>query len=101
MEAFQSCLEAIAQHSPNAALFALIHKMDLGEVGAMCDAKNLKHKCFRTSIWDETLYKAWSTIVTTLIPNVDVLQRQLVAFGNICEADEVVMFEKATFLVIS
>lgn len=115
MEAFQSCLEAIAQHSPNAALFALIHKMDLvkegerdakysahaGEVAAMCDAKNLKHKCFRTSIWDETLYKAWSTIVTTLIPNVDVLQRQLVAFGNICEADEVVMFEKATFLVIS
>ena len=26
-------------------------------------------ECFATSIWDETLYKAWSKIVHTLIPN--------------------------------
>ena len=55
---------------------------------------------FATSIWDETLYKAWSAIVHSLIPNVHTLERQLVAFCQLLQADEVVLFEKATFLVI-
>lgn len=58
-------------------------------------------RCFATSIWDETLYKAWSQIVYSLIPNVDLLEAQLKDFSAICGADEVVLFERATFLVIS
>lgn len=58
-------------------------------------------KCYATSIWDETLYKAWSEIVYSLIPNVAQLESQLKDFGNICGAQEVVLFERATFLVIS
>ena len=58
-------------------------------------------KCYATSIWDETLYKAWSQIVYSLIPNVHILETQLEEFSNICGADEIVLFEKATFLVIS
>lgn len=58
-------------------------------------------RCFATSIWDETLYKAWSRIVYSLIPNVNVLEAQLDEFSKICGADEVVLFERATFLVIS
>ncbi len=57
--------------------------------------------CFGTSIWDETLYRAWSQIVYSLIPNVKLLENQLNDFSNICGADEIVLFEKATFLVIS
>jgi len=57
--------------------------------------------CFRTSIWDETLYLAWSSIVYSLIPNVEGLEAKLTEFCGICEADEVVLFEKATFLAIS
>lgn len=56
---------------------------------------------FPTSIWDETLYKAWSSIVYALIPNIDVIEKRLQKFCSICEADEVVLFERATFLVIS
>ena len=56
---------------------------------------------FKTSIWDETLYKAWSSIVYQLIPNVKSLEHQLESLCEICGADEVVLFEKATFLVIS
>lgn len=56
---------------------------------------------FPTSIWDETLYKAWSSIVYALIPNIDTIERRLQKFCSICEADEVVLFERATFLVIS
>jgi len=70
-------------------------------VNQICGDNGLVPTCFRTSIWDETLYRAWSTIVTALIPNVDILESQLQAFGEICEADEVVLFEKATFLVIA
>lgn len=61
----------------------------------------LKVTCFRTSIWDETLYKAWSSIVYSLIPNIQTLEAHLNKFCSICEADEVVIFERATFLVIA
>jgi Ras-related GTP-binding protein A/B len=57
--------------------------------------------CFATSIWDETLYRAWSAIVYSLIPNVGILKSQLDDFRTICGADEIVLFERATFLVIS
>lgn len=57
--------------------------------------------CFRTSIWDETLYRAWSSIVYMLIPNVKALENSLQQFTNIVDADEVLLFERATFLVIS
>eukprot|EP01132_Coremiostelium_polycephalum_P001960 gene1960-2405_t len=110
---FKSCLEAILQNSKDAKIFCLIHKMDLvpedqreslfrqreSEIRQL--ALPLKTTCFGTSIWDETLYKAWSSIVYSLIPNVKVLEHNLNKFCNICEADEVVLFEKATFLVIS
>jgi Ras-related GTP-binding protein A/B len=44
---------------------------------------------FKTSIWDETLYKAWSSIVYQLIPNVKALEHQLESLCEICGADEV------------
>lgn len=62
---------------------------------------SFRMRCFATSIWDETLYKAWSEIVYSLIPNVGLLESQLKDFSTICAADEVVLFERATFLVIS
>jgi len=50
---------------------------------------------FATSIWDETLYKAWSSIVYSLVPNVDKLESQLHKFCKLCQADEIVLFEKS------
>lgn len=110
---YQSCLEALLCNSPNAKIFCLIHKMDLVPEeqrdqifkGRENDLKLLSKPgevtCFRTSIWDETLYRAWSSIVTMLIPNVAALENSLSYFANVIEADEVLLFEKATFLVIS
>ena len=103
-------------HSPDARIFLLIHKMDLvaeedreailedrkrliEESCLSCGVENFQ--CFGTSIWDETLYKAWSEIVTNLIPNIRLLETHLQKFCRICDADEVVLFERATFLVIS
>eukprot|EP00276_Gloeochaete_wittrockiana_P001688 CAMPEP_0184672458 /NCGR_PEP_ID=MMETSP0308-20130426/86111_1 /TAXON_ID=38269 /ORGANISM="Gloeochaete witrockiana, Strain SAG 46.84" /LENGTH=303 /DNA_ID=CAMNT_0027119785 /DNA_START=12 /DNA_END=923 /DNA_ORIENTATION=+ len=113
LDYFRSCLEALKQHSKAAKIFVLVHKMDLidssqreqtfktWEKNLMGISQPLSLQCFSTSIWDETLYKAWSTITYTLIPNVKVLEVQLQSFCEICEADEIVLFERATFLVIS
>ena len=62
-------------------------------------SKPLQCSCFRTSIWDETLYKAWSQIVYQLVPNVKGLEKTLENFAEIIDADEILLFEKATFLV--
>jgi len=113
MHYYQTCLEAILQNSPDAKIFCLIHKMDLvqedqrdtifreREEDLKRLSKPLDCTCFRTSIWDETLYKAWSSIVYQLIPNVTQLEQNLENFASIIDADEVLLFERATFLVIS
>jgi Ras-related GTP-binding protein A/B len=60
-----------------------------------------KTLCFKTSIWDETLYKAWSTIVSILLPNIKQLELSLKQFCSTVNANEIVLFERSTFLVIS
>uniref|UniRef100_A0A2M3ZJ39 Putative gtp-binding protein n=1 Tax=Anopheles braziliensis TaxID=58242 RepID=A0A2M3ZJ39_9DIPT len=113
MHYYQSCLEALLLNSPNAKIFCLVHKMDLvAEEQRDVIFKEREHdlkRCslplectaFRTSIWDETLYRAWSSIVYQLIPNVKALEHSLNYFANVVDADEVLLFERATFLVIS
>uniref|UniRef100_A0A8R1DK89 Ras-related GTP-binding protein A n=1 Tax=Caenorhabditis japonica TaxID=281687 RepID=A0A8R1DK89_CAEJA len=120
---YQSCLEALLQNSPNAQVFCLIHKMDLieedkrdetfkkreadvlrySELAAtpLGERSNAVCQCFKSSIWDETLYKAWSAIVYHLVPNVNTMEDKLAKFGNVLEATEVILFERATFLVIA
>lgn len=45
------------------------------------------------------MYEAWSNIIYSLIPNADLIHKHLTDFMTITEAEEVVIFEKATFLV--
>nr|XP_027203623.1 ras-related GTP-binding protein A-like [Dermatophagoides pteronyssinus] len=109
---YQNCLEGIMEYSNNTKVFCLIHKMDLipddqrdiifkdREIYLKKMSQPLECICFRTSIWDETLYQAWSAIVYSLVPNVEDLKNQLRIFADIIEADEVLLFERATFLVI-
>jgi len=110
---FIDTLRAVQENSAEAQIFCLIHKMDLipedrrdkvfnhrcNELTKLATPSKLI--CFPTSIWDESLYKAWSSIVYALIPNIRVIENKLQKFCQICEADEVVLFERATFLVIS
>uniref|UniRef100_A0A2K6T421 Ras-related GTP-binding protein n=1 Tax=Saimiri boliviensis boliviensis TaxID=39432 RepID=A0A2K6T421_SAIBB len=118
MHSYDPCLEAILQNSLDANIFRLVHKIDLVQEdhhrARPCDlifkereealrrlSRPLECACFRTSIWEETLCKAWSSIVYQLIPNVQQLEMNLRNFAQIIEADEVLLFERATFLVIS
>ncbi|EPB83374.1 hypothetical protein HMPREF1544_09907 [Mucor circinelloides 1006PhL] len=110
---YQSCLESILTHSPNAIVFCLMHKMDLiqedrrdmmfekQKLELQVRSEPIQIQAFQTSIWDETLYAAWAKIIHCLIPNMNELQASLDTFCSICGADEIVLFEKTTFLVIA
>lgn len=112
---FTECLSHLREFSPDAKVFVLVHKMDLVQesqrenvFGQMMDYLGRFSKPygyhltgFPTSIWDESLFKAWSSIVCSLIPNMSLFQKHLQNFANISEAEEVVLFERTTFLVIS
>ncbi|KAG8859368.1 GTP-binding protein gtr1 [Tulasnella sp. 330] len=107
-------LEACRKHSPEADVFVLVHKMDL--VGGpkekvevlkrkkkelLANSGGSQIKIFGTTIWDESLYKAWSRIVHVLIPNAPILSKHLTTFAKMCSAYEVVLFERTTFLIIA
>eukprot|EP01063_Lacrimia_lanifica_P002998 TRINITY_DN11616_c0_g2_i1.p1 TRINITY_DN11616_c0_g2~~TRINITY_DN11616_c0_g2_i1.p1 ORF type:complete len:340 (+),score=140.52 TRINITY_DN11616_c0_g2_i1:169-1188(+) len=126
---FRRCLSSLVANSPNAKVFCLAHKMDLiapekrpvifedflrqlnelvsdvlqeaeerSEPGS--PAPELTMTCYQTSIWDESLYRAWSMIVYALVPKIEVLQTLTDTFCKLCQADEVVLFERQTFLTI-
>lgn len=113
LEYYRSSVQALAEYSPEANLYILIHKMDLVPEAQrlnvfdqrkkviLSNADYFKPTFFMTSIWDETLYRAWSSIVHSLIPNAGLIEKQLDEFGKAVRATEVVLFERATFLVIS
>ncbi|KAH9950296.1 Gtr1/RagA G protein conserved region-domain-containing protein [Amylocystis lapponica] len=112
LEYYRDCLAALRRYSPDAAVFLLVHKMDLarGPKGVTLERKTqelqqasdgVEITVFGTSIYDESLYKAWSSIVHTLIPNAAVLSKHLTTLAHACSATEVILFERTTFLVIA
>ena len=64
-------------------------------------AGNFKIECFPTSIWEINIYNAWSNILGSFIPNKDKIKQLLNKYCQACQADEVVLFERNTFLYIS
>ncbi|KAH9928216.1 Gtr1/RagA G protein conserved region-domain-containing protein [Fomitopsis serialis] len=112
LQYYRDCLAALQKYSPDAAVFLLVHKMDLarGSRAQTLERKTLELQqasgdvsmtVFGTSIYDESLYKAWSRIVHTLIPNAAVLSKHLTTLAHACSATEVILFERTTFLVIA
>lgn len=113
MAYFKNTIDSLRQMSPNAKVYVLVHKSDLipphernNIFNRTSDqlktiAHGLTTECFLTSIWDETLYRAWSRIVHSMMPNMDRLEKELAFIADTIDADEVVLFEKFTFLVIA
>ncbi|KAJ8700512.1 GTP-binding protein gtr1 [Pleurotus ostreatus] len=111
LEYYRDCLDGLRTYSPEASVFLLVHKMDLVRDRNAVLTKKQKEltaasaeatvTIFGTSIYDESLYKAWSSIVHTLIPNAALLSKHLNIFSRACGATEVILFERTTFLVIA
>ncbi|GJQ11771.1 hypothetical protein GpartN1_g3562.t1 [Galdieria partita] len=110
---FNRVIRCLCDASADAKVYCLFHKVDLvpehqrqtvfeeRQRRVKETVKPFSVKCFATSIWDETLYKAWSFMICGLIPQLSKLDGALSRFCEISEGDEVVLFERATFLVIS
>ncbi|KAH8826895.1 Gtr1/RagA G protein conserved region-domain-containing protein [Flagelloscypha sp. PMI_526] len=113
LEYYRDCLDGLNQFSKDAKVFLLVHKMDLVRPEEKESVFGKKRRdlesgtegfdvtVFGTSIYDESLYKAWSNIVHTLIPNAAILSKHLATFAKACSATEVILFERTTFLVIA
>ncbi|GAA5888052.1 hypothetical protein JCM16303_000193 [Sporobolomyces ruberrimus] len=98
-------------------VFVLLHKMDLvpleqqqtkfqefeKEVGTKARESGWKGglKFMATSIWNETLYRAWSIVVSHLMPSLSLLRHHLETYLSLTSSLELVLFERTTFLVIS
>ena len=57
-------------------------------------------RTYGTSIWDQSLYGAWGSIVNALIPDLDIIEDYLKSLAKETMAEEVVLFERATFLTV-
>jgi Ras-related GTP-binding protein A/B len=123
MATYVSIVSALTQYSPTAKIYVLIHKMDLimthaREAVFMERVRLVRQKTsefiqgsgfagdveltpFATSIWDQSLYKAWASIIHDLVPNLSVIESQLEALGILIEAEELLLFERTSFLVVS
>ena len=122
---YANILAALLQYSPGAKIYVLIHKMDLvvptsreavydervrivrhktveyaGSVGGDVAAA-VELTAFATSIWDQSLYKAWASIIHDLVPNLSVIERNLADLGVAIEAEELLLFERTSFLAVS
>ncbi|KAH9905038.1 Gtr1/RagA G protein conserved region-domain-containing protein [Xylariomycetidae sp. FL2044] len=123
MATYVSVISALTQFSPTAKVYVLIHKMDLmaphaREVIFVDRVRLVRQKTyefchgasytgeldlipFATSIWDQSLYKAWASIIHDLVPNLSVIESQLGSLGILIEAEELLLFERTSFLVVS
>lgn len=110
---YRSIITALSQFSSTSTVYILIHKMDLVAPALREESYNeritlIRSKSdsfdpipFATSIWDQSLYKAWAEIIHDLVPNLSEIERHLESLGKLIQAEEVLLFERASFLVVS
>lgn len=112
IEYYKECVDALEEYSQNAKIYVLIHKMDLissherdsvfqRRVDAVKSrSKGFAVKCFPTSIFETSLYKAWNLIIADLSTESLEMRASIKCLAECLEAEEVILFEKSTFLCI-
>ena len=112
---YHKIVRALEEKSPDAQVFTLVHKMDLVHAALRDDVVRDKGtaikeqsagfrdkvRTFGSSIWDQTLYQVWGIIVHGLVPNLDVIEGYLRSLVAATQAEEVVLFERVTFLTVT
>ena len=118
MLSFASTIRALREFSPNSKVFALIHKMDLvpGEqkakvfqqkaagVRSVCEDEGFlaqQLEFWATSIWDQSLYKAWTQVIYFLVPNAAVIEGMLEKLAQLLDARELILYERTTCLIVT
>lgn len=130
VEYFVHTMLAAAELSPNAQLFVMLHKMDLikteareaeynKRVGELKDAlrTNMQRSgrfdeskiqkviqqivFFPTTLWDSSVFHAYSMIIRTLVPERQYLDQQLAKLVSQCDGFEAAIFERRTMLCLA
>ncbi|KAL9071744.1 MAG: hypothetical protein Q9161_004008 [Pseudevernia consocians] len=112
---YTAVISALAEYSPSAHVFALVHKIDLVQSvfrDQVIQDRTLAIKeysgvfvkglkVYGTTIWDQSLYKAWGDIVKSLVPNLHIIDGYLQDLAKETSAEEIILFERATFLTVT
>ncbi|KAI6882411.1 GTP-binding protein GTR1 [Hortaea werneckii] len=105
---FSSTIRALQEFSPNSKIFVLIHKMDLvptdqrsrilsqrtADVRATCIDEGFHDQqieFWATSIWDQSLYRAWTQVIYFLVPNATVIENMLRKLAELLDARELIL----------
>jgi Ras-related GTP-binding protein A/B len=111
---YRRIIGALEEYSPHCHVFGLVHKIDLVQQGPREEVIAKKTDtirsnsgsfadsliCYPTTIWDQSLYRAWGSIVNRLIPNLSIIEDYLNHLAHAIDAEEVVLFERTTFLTV-
>ena len=112
---YSDIVRALGECSPGAKVFVLIHKMDLvqGKLRAQLFEERSGHirdesESFQdtvdfnaTSIWDQSLYKAWTQIIYHMIPNAATIESLLQQLTTAIDARELILYERTTCLMVT
>ena len=112
---YSNIIRALDECSPSAKVFCLIHKMDL--VQSRLRSQLFEERAdyireasegfkdtvdfFATSIWDQSLYKAWTQIIYFLIPNAETIETLLKQLAEVIDARELILYERTTCLMVT
>lgn len=118
MLSFAATIRALYEYSPNSKIFVLIHKMDLvpqdqksrafqlksTEVRTTCEQEGFlaqQVEFWATSIWDQSLYRAWTQVIYFLVPNASTIESMLQKLADLLDARELILYERTTCLVVT
>lgn len=118
MLSFANTIRALQEFSPNSKIFVLIHKMDLisgdhrgtlyaqkaSDIRATCEDEGFTGKqvdICPSSIWDQSLYRAWTQVIYFLVPNATVIEEMLGKLAELLDAREMILYERTTCLVVT
>lgn len=118
MLSFASTIRALQEFSPQSKIFVLIHKMDLirpdqkstiyqqrmKEIRSTCQDEGFLGQQVDfcpSSIWDQSLYRAWTQVIYFLVPNATVIESMLSRLAELLDAREMILYERTTCLVVT
>jgi Ras-related GTP-binding protein A/B len=113
LQFYRESLDSLMALSENAHVVVMIHKVDPAdgearmkmfkdvEARILARSEGVRTTCFATSIFDDSLVRAWSHVIEALVPNLGEIQSKLREVLDATGAEEIILLERATCLVVT